>query len=117
MLDQGFTADTNCASRGIGYRQALLALQHWREQPTDATPQQLVSCAMVQAYVCGTNNDIESLQPLLLQVPVLVWAGLTSKLNTNQLSPCLCSCIKVCLSCGVPRSFKLKFSWRKCSNL
>lgn len=43
MLDQGITADTNCASRAIGYRQALLALQHWQAHPADATPQQLVS--------------------------------------------------------------------------
>lgn len=42
LLRQGITADTNCASRGIGYRQALLALQHWQENPADASPQQLV---------------------------------------------------------------------------
>lgn len=42
MLQQGIQADTNCASRGIGYRQALLALQQWQMQPDGATAQKLV---------------------------------------------------------------------------
>lgn len=42
MLDQGIQPDSNCASRGIGYRQALAALQHWRAHPGDLQPSQLV---------------------------------------------------------------------------
>ena len=42
MLDQGIQPDSNCASRGIGYRQALAALQHWHAHPDDLQPSQLV---------------------------------------------------------------------------
>ena len=43
MLDEGMKPDSNCASRGIGYRQAMAALHHWHTHPDDATPVQLVS--------------------------------------------------------------------------
>ena len=46
MLDQGILSDSNCASRGIGYRQALAALQHWHNHPHDAQPPQLVCPAL-----------------------------------------------------------------------
>lgn len=52
MLEQGIMADSNCASRGIGYRQALLALQRWQAHPADATPQQLVS------IICSHCSDV-----------------------------------------------------------
>lgn len=42
MLDQGIQPNSNCASRGIGYRQALSALQHWHAHPRDIQPSQLV---------------------------------------------------------------------------
>ena len=42
MLDQGIKVDSNCASRAIGYRQALLALEHWHAHPEDITAAQLV---------------------------------------------------------------------------
>lgn len=42
LLDQGIRLDSHCASRGIGYRQALAALQHWHAHPDDLQPPQLV---------------------------------------------------------------------------
>lgn len=42
MLDQGIRPDSACAGRAIGYRQALLALQHWHAHPEEATSAQLV---------------------------------------------------------------------------
>lgn len=42
LLDQGVQPDSNCASRGIGYRQALAAMQHWHAHPEDLQPPQLV---------------------------------------------------------------------------
>lgn len=46
MLDQGIKPDSNCASRGIGYRQALAALQHWHAHPDDVQASQLVCQSM-----------------------------------------------------------------------
>ncbi|DBA89023.1 TPA: hypothetical protein ACH3X2_000238 [Trebouxia sp. C0005] len=41
MLDQGIRPDSACAGRAIGYRQALLALEHWHSHPAEATSAQL----------------------------------------------------------------------------
>ena len=42
MLDQGIKPDSHCSSRGIGYRQALAALEHWHADPHDINAAQLV---------------------------------------------------------------------------
>ncbi|DBA85626.1 TPA: hypothetical protein ACH3X1_005203 [Trebouxia sp. C0004] len=42
MLDQGIRPDSACAGRAIGYRHALLALEHWHSHPEEATSAQLV---------------------------------------------------------------------------
>lgn len=49
LLRQGLTPGQTCATRAIGYRQAMEALQHWQADPPTATPAALVrrdtSCA------------------------------------------------------------------------
>ena len=42
MLQAGVQADTNCASRGIGYRQALLYLQSCQKDPGQISEPALV---------------------------------------------------------------------------
>ena len=42
MLQAGVKADMNCASRGIGYRQALLYLQSCYEDPSRMSEAALV---------------------------------------------------------------------------
>ena len=42
LLRQGLTPGQACATRAIGYRQAMEALQHWQVDPTAATPAALV---------------------------------------------------------------------------
>ena len=42
MLQAGVKADMNCASRGIGYRQALLYLQSCYEDPSHISEAALV---------------------------------------------------------------------------
>ena len=51
MLDQGIKPDSASSSRAIGYRQALLALQHWHSHPQDATAAQLVRATYATACV------------------------------------------------------------------
>ena len=42
LLRQGLTPGQTCATRAIGYRQAMEALQHWQADPPTATPAALV---------------------------------------------------------------------------
>ena len=42
LLRQDLTPGQTCATRAIGYRQAMEALQHWQADPPTATPAALV---------------------------------------------------------------------------
>ena len=80
MLDQGIQPDSNCASRGIGYRQALAALHHWRAHPGDLQPSQLVltldfswryGLLSISTLSCSANSQAWSF------LAMLPWCALT----------------------------------------
>ena len=43
LLDAGIAPNSNCASRGIGYRQGGEALLRWHADPASLTEQSIVS--------------------------------------------------------------------------
>lgn len=49
LLEKGVGLDQTCASRGIGYRQAMVALSTWLQDPASVSASSLVRPCRVAA--------------------------------------------------------------------
>lgn len=60
LLNQGFEPDSNSATRAIGYRQGMEALQQWRRDPASLTPASMVTPRLLNCTPrCRSSSDTD----------------------------------------------------------